>query len=407
MSRSNNRRDPSILFIVSSDYDSLLKKGVASMILERDEGGFFEKVFNFHPYASKTQTLTLNERHRLIELGPDYSCYFSPKYEFGRILNLILRIALIIKTLVSLARREHIGVIRATDPFWCGFYAWVVSRLTGIPFCVSIHADYDKCYRLDGRKGGTPLLLKILERFILPRAQLVMPISEYLGRLVKNHGVASERIRILPHGVNVERFLHPQHINLANKFLIPNDKKILCMVGRLSREKYVYDALEVVSRLVQRRDDFIFVFVGDGEERKGLELQVQKRRLSSNVKIVGFQSNDSVAAILNQSYLAFCLLAGFSLIESCVAAVPAVCYDIEWHTELIKNGENGFIVREGDLDALTERVIYLLEHPEETKKMGSRARERAITKCNVLHTSEVKKNCYRELLSHRVSKCNQ
>jgi glycosyltransferase involved in cell wall biosynthesis len=400
ISRPNNRRSPSILFIVSSDYDSLLKKGVASMILERDEGGFFEKVFNFHPYGSKTQTLNLNETHRLIELGPDYSCYFSQKYELGRILNLIPRIALTIKTLFSLVRREHIGVIRATDPFWCGFYAWVVSRLTGVPFCISIHADYDKCYRLDGRKGGVPILLKILERFVLPRAHLVMPISEYLRNLVRNHGVASEKIRIFPHGVNVERFHHPPVINLTNEFLIPKDKKILCMVGRLSRQKYVYDVIEVARRLVQERDDFILIFVGDGEERKGLELIVEKERLFPNVRIMGFQSNERVAAILSQSYLAFCLLAGLALIEACVVGVPAVCYDIEWHTELIKNGETGLIVKEGDLDALTERVIYLLDHPEEAKKMGARACEIAIIRHDILRTSEIKNNCYREILNH-------
>jgi len=61
ISRPNNKKGASILFILSSDYDSLLEKGVASMILERDEGGFFKKVFNVHPYASKTQTFDLNE----------------------------------------------------------------------------------------------------------------------------------------------------------------------------------------------------------------------------------------------------------------------------------------------------------------------------------------------------------
>jgi glycosyltransferase involved in cell wall biosynthesis len=369
------------------------------MILERDEGGFFKKVFNVHPYASRTQSLDLNETHRLIEFGPDYPLPFL-NFKFGKPINYFLKSTSIIKVLTRLIKQEHIDLIRATDPFWCGFYAWAASKFTGIPFCVSIHADYDKCYRLDGKKNGIPLPYRILERFVLPRAQLVMPISEYLGRLVKNYGVASEKIRILPHGVNMERFQYPPPINLANEFLIPKDKKILCMVGRLSRQKYVYDTLEVVRRLAQERDDFILVFVGDGEERKGLELQVEEKRLSSNVKIVGFQSNERVAAILSQSYLAFCLLAGFSLIEACVAGVPVVCYDIEWHTELIKNGENGLIVREGDLDVLTKRVIYLLEHPEEAREMGARAREMVLTKHNVLRTSEVKKNCYRELLSH-------
>ncbi len=56
------------------------------------------------------------------------------------------------------------------------------------------------------------------------------------------------------------------------------------------------------------------------------------------------------------------------------------------------------IVREGDLDVLTERVIYLLDHPNKAKEMGDKARELAIVRHNISHTSEIKKNCYRELL---------
>ena len=43
------REDLAILFIVSSDYASLKEKGVASMILERDEGGFFKRFLMFIP----------------------------------------------------------------------------------------------------------------------------------------------------------------------------------------------------------------------------------------------------------------------------------------------------------------------------------------------------------------------
>jgi len=402
ITRVHQREGLSILFIVPSDYRSLLEKGVASMILERDEGGFFKKVLNAHPYASKTQTFDLNETHRLIEFGRNYPFSFLNS-NLGKRVNFLFKPASIVKILTSLVRREHIHVIRATDPFLCGFYAWAVSKLTGVPFCVSIHADYDKCYRLDGKKNGVPLLYKILERFVLPRAQLVMPISEYLGQSAVKQGVSQERIRIIPHGVDTRRFMYPKEMDIGAEFALPKDKKYLCVVGRLSRQKYVYDALEVARRLSQERDDFISIFIGDGEERKSLELQVEQKRLSSNVKIVGFQSNERVAGILSQSYLAFCLLAGFSLIEACVAGVPVVCYDIEWHTELIKNGENGLTVREGDIDALTERVTYLLDHPEEAREMGAKARKHAITRHEISHTSEVKRNCYRELLGISVN----
>ena len=57
------------MFISSSDYDSLLKKGVVGMILERSEGGYFDKVFSIHPLAKKTRKILIEENHYLYEFG--------------------------------------------------------------------------------------------------------------------------------------------------------------------------------------------------------------------------------------------------------------------------------------------------------------------------------------------------
>jgi len=228
---NKHQGDPlSILFIVPSDYTSLLEKGVASMILERDERGFFRKVFTVHPYALKTQILELNDTHQLIEFGPNYPFSFL-NFEFVKFINYLLKPIPVVKALIHLIKREHIGLIRATDPFWCGFYAWVASKLTGIPFCISIHADYDKCYQLAGKKSGTPSLFKILEKFVLPRAKLVMPIRDYLVSTLLRKGVVPDRIRVIPHGVGIQDFLIPETEDIYKIFGIPVGKKILSFVG--------------------------------------------------------------------------------------------------------------------------------------------------------------------------------
>ena len=62
---------PSILFIVPAEYEALKEKGVDSMILERDEDGFFGKVITLHPCCSKTRSISLNECHEIYEVGFD------------------------------------------------------------------------------------------------------------------------------------------------------------------------------------------------------------------------------------------------------------------------------------------------------------------------------------------------
>src|SRR4030042_6403399 len=112
MTKDASDEEFSILFIVPSDYASLLEKGVASMILERDEGGFFKRVFNVHPYASRTQTIDLNETHRLIEFGPDYPFSFL-NFKGGGLINYLLKPAFVFKRLIRLVKKENIDLIRA------------------------------------------------------------------------------------------------------------------------------------------------------------------------------------------------------------------------------------------------------------------------------------------------------
>lgn len=391
------KKKPSILFIVNSDYMSLVEKGVVDMILERDERGFFGKVFTVHPYASRTQALSLNETHELIEFGSDYPFSFL-NFKFGRLANHFFKVVWVIRNLVNLVKVEHIDLIRAIDPYWCGFYAWVVTKQTALPFCISIHADYQKCYALQGKKWGVPLLLKILEKLVLRRATMVMPIRQYLASKLGKKGVKSDRIRVIPHGIQKELFTRQEVKGALDPFQIPPEKKILSFVGRLSRENYVYDLIELARRLSKIRDDFVILLVGDGPERERLKTLVKEYNLSTIVRLTGFQPRQTAIYVRYCSFLALCLMGGFSLIEACAAGCPVISYNVEWHYELVRNGETGFLVKENDLNALTQAIIYLLDHPAEAKEMGVRAQKLAFSRHDILQTSEVKKNCYRELL---------
>lgn len=396
------KKDPpadgfSILFIVPTDYASLLEKGVASMILEREEEGFFKRVFNTHPYASKTQTVDLNETNRLIEFGPDYPLSLL-NFRGGSIINYWLKPIPIIKALTQLVKREHIHLIRATDPYWCGFYAWTVSKLTGVPFCISIHTDYDQYYKKIGKERGVPFLFKIFEMLVLPRAHLVMPIREHLVSHLLKRRVDRAKIRVIPHGINVDEFSCTENKKNLESFGITSGKKIISYVGRLAEDNYVYEVIELVKRLSKIRDDFIVLLVGDGPEGEKLRKLVQENNLSPQVLFSGFLSKEQVIAIRRQSFFSLCLKGGFSLIEACLAGCPIVSYDVEWHYELVKNGETGFLVQENDLEGLVKAAIYLLDHPTEAEEMGEKARRLATARHNIAFTSEIKKNCYRELL---------
>jgi len=143
-------------------------------------------------------------------------------------------------------------------------------------------------------------------------------------------------------------------------------------VGRLSREKGL-DVLLDAKRRVKRPD---LVVVGDGELREELE------RTASNgggISFSGFLSKDRLAEVWRGA--AFTVVPSvwyenfpYAILESFAFGKPVIASRIGGMPELVRDGENGFLVEPGDSEELAERISYLASKPEELSRMGRLAR---------------------------------
>ncbi len=138
---------------------------------------------------------------------------------------------------------------------------------------------------------------------------------------------------------------------------------------------------------------------GGGAEKDRLKkLVANDKDLNRVIRLVGFQSREVCLDLRRASAVSLCLMAGFSLIEACAAGHPVVAYDVEWHSELVKNDETGFLVREHDIDGLVKSVSYLLDNPEKALQMGENAQAFAFDRHDINKTSAIKRQYYQELL---------
>jgi len=397
---------PSILFIVPAEYEALKEKGVDSMILERDEDGFFGKVITLHPCCSKTRSISLNECHEIYEVGFD----LIPGSEHWRLLMYAQYPAHFFRVIwnaVKLVKKYRIDLIRANDPFWMGLFGYLTSRICRIPFCVSIHADYEKRMALDKsisivKVFGSYKLAKRLARFILSKADRVMPIRESLGVQAVTNGADTEKIRVIPHGMDFSPFrLFPAY-DILDRFGVDSRRKTISFVGRLTSENYVNDILDIARKLEEKRQDFTIVMAGGGKEESRIKHEVfSDAILKRHVFLLGFQPKDICFDLRRASDVSLCLMAGFSLIEACAAERPVVSYDVEWHYELVKNNQTGFLIPEHDVNGAVEALDWLLDHPEESEEMGKKAKTLAFEHHDLKSTSKIKIMCYSEILSQR------
>jgi glycosyltransferase involved in cell wall biosynthesis len=394
---------PRLLLVSASDYQSAVMKGVVPLLADFDEGGFFERVLIAFPFARTSCQVNVSQRVVVRDIGTDW-LPFGGRFRFVRRLAAPAHMMRSVAALVASVWRDGVHVVRATDPCFAGLLGWLTARLTSRPLCVSIHADWDKRHELGGTSSGATIFgfrapAKAIERFVLRRAEMVMPIRESLRSYVLESGARPERIRIIPHGIDLQPFVQSGTLDIARHFGIPDGNQIISFAGRVVRENYVDDILELARRLGGVRQDFTLLMIGGGAEQSRLEAIVRTDPVLRNVvRLVGFQPRPIVAAVRQASSISLCLMGGYSLIEACAAGSPVVSYDVEWHRELVRDGETGFLVAEHDIPRLQAVVGELLDNRTRAVVLGKAARRLAVSRHDLEATSAIKRSCYMELL---------
>jgi len=182
-----------------------------------------------------------------------------------------------------------------------------------------------------------------------------------------------------------EKFKNSQFKNKLNIKIIPNAikevtryplirrEKQLVYVGRLSKEKGVARLVEAFSMMTNT--EWKLVLAGDGPEHANLLQLVDNLNLEKRVQFLGKVT--AVDALLAQSaiFVLPSFLEGFpnALCEAMSAGLPAICFDCIPHEELIENGVDGFVVKDGNLTQLAAVLNVLSENEEYRNEIGQNA----------------------------------
>lgn len=167
--------------------------------------------------------------------------------------------------------------------------------------------------------------------------------------------------------------------SLPSKKAVLENKKLIS-VGRLSKEKGYIDLLKVFKRLNKDYPDWTLDIVGDGTEKSSIEEFIKENGLSDKVILHGFQGKEYIDKLLNQSsiYLmtSYTESFGIVLIEAMSHGVPCIAYDsAEGAREIINSGENGYLIKHRNLEAMVKKIEDLIKEKPERVKIGAQARE--------------------------------
>jgi glycosyltransferase involved in cell wall biosynthesis len=202
---------------------------------------------------------------------------------------------------------------------------------------------------------------------------------------------------VIYNGLDLDRFESPTSSN-GETLAFARGRKVVGMVAEFSDYKDFSTFIRAAREVLARRQDVVFVAVGDGKN-----LDACKRMVSTNEKsIVFLGKRKDVEALVRQIDIG--VLCTFtegisnSVMEYMAAGKPVVVTHGGGSSELIIDGEHGFLVPASDPKAVARRLEFLLDHPSDAQRMAAAGRSRVEEMFSVSRLAENTLRMYREVL---------
>lgn len=205
----------------------------------------------------------------------------------------------------------------------------------------------------------------------------VIANTPYLANEITALGCPTQKLKIIPVGVDTTFFSF-----IAPKKKDDNITKLIT-VGRLEQVKGHKYVIEVAERLHLKGYQIEFVIVGEGREREVLTQLIEDKALQKVVQLAGRKGPAEVREMLQSSDIfLFTSVAtnegrretqGLATLEAQACGLTVVVFDSGGVKFTVKDGETGFVVPEYDTEAMTSRIIELIENDKLRKKMSKQA----------------------------------
>jgi len=182
--------------------------------------------------------------------------------------------------------------------------------------------------------------------------------------------ICSRHIFVIPNGIDFSRFSGLSREKARGELHINPDTRIILFVGGALRPekglRYLIEAMGIVSKKFPRSRLLLIGYKGKECELETQTLQglVKELDLGKLVSFIGTVPHEKIPQYMVASdvFVLASLSEGFPnvLLEAMAAGLPIVATNVMGLPEIIKDGENGFLVEPKDPEGIAEKVLQLL-----------------------------------------------
>jgi len=319
---------------------------------------------HFISYALPTRLCKLGERLQFHEVEMfDYPLFEFPPYTLALAAKLL--------EVASSARLDVLHMHYAIPHATAAYLAREMSRPERyLPFVTTLHGT-------DITLVGSRSSFLEITRFSIAQSDAVTAISHYLAdETCRTFGNCA--VEVIPNFINAEQYSRRENQDLRAT-LAPNGERLIMHVSNFRPVKRITDCIHTLARIAGRVRARL-VMCGDGPERREAEALAQQYGLADDVLFVGQVPNISdylsVADLLlmpsqTESF-------GLAALEAMACEVPVIATRVGGLPEVVREGETGYLVELGDIEAMAERAVEILSDPAGQRQMGARGRAWAV-----------------------------
>lgn len=214
----------------------------------------------------------------------------------------------------------------------------------------------------------------------------IVTVSDSIRQaLIKDYDCPAQKTLTIWNGVDVKNFspFNNASAGLRARLGIDASECVLLAVARLTPHKRIEMIFDAMQALRNDGCAVRFLIAGSGPQEHALRRQCTQMGLDDAIVFLGQQSDVRPCYEAADVFVLSSESEGFplSLAEAMTSGLPSIAMAVGGPAEMISSGEDGWLVNSPE--ELTAAIKYALNHPEERRRVGSRAQQKAVQQFSI------------------------
>jgi len=265
-------------------------------------------------------------------------------------------------------KSKKIALVHINTNINLGILAVIAARLANIPCVCHIRQTRELIKR-------EIFFIKWVAKFIVLNKKAFQMHKEF---------IPEEKLNIVYDGIGMNEFVSSEVGTFRKEFNF-NSLPLIGVIGRIIEGKGQKEFILAAKEVLKTKPEAKFVVVGDARRDSNeyfneIKELVKKENVHNSIIFTDWRNDiDRVIAdldILVQSTTTFPEGFGLTILEAMALNKPVIATDIPGPSDIVVDGDTGFLVPPSDINAMAEKIIYLISNPAVAKQMGEKGRKR-------------------------------